>query len=125
MTSLRGLHGFDEAGSFVTRQIDLRGIPRDDAFRIDAEPGQKHEHLLGGGVLRFIEDDEGVVERAAPHEGERRNFDDIPLHIPLALVVLQHVLQGVVKGAEVGSDLLFQIAGEKPELPPLPLQRDG
>jgi len=26
--------------------------------------GQEHLHLLGGGVLRLVEDHEGVVERA-------------------------------------------------------------
>ena len=51
-------------------------IPGDDGFGIDAEPGQEHEHLLGGGVLRLVEDNECVIECAAAHVCQRCDFDN-------------------------------------------------
>jgi len=50
-------------------------VAGDHRLGAKAEAGQEHLHLLGGGVLRLVEDHEGVVERAPAHEGERRHFD--------------------------------------------------
>ena len=49
------------------------------ALESKPEAGEEHLHLLAGGVLRLVEDDEGVVQRAAAHEGERRDLDRAPL----------------------------------------------
>src|SRR5690606_8774570 len=65
----------DEAGLAALWQVDLRHVARDHRLGAEAEAGEKHLHLLGRGVLRLVEDDEGVVERPAAHEGERRHFD--------------------------------------------------
>src|SRR6266478_2484231 len=54
--------GLQQAGLFMRWQIDLRFVSRDDGLGIDAQPGQKHEHLFHGGVLRFVQDDKGMVE---------------------------------------------------------------
>ena len=50
-------------------------------LRAEAEARQEHLHLLGRGVLRLVEDDERVVERAAAHERERRDLDDALLQV--------------------------------------------
>src|SRR5688572_7278763 len=50
------------------RKIDLRDVAGDDRLRPEAQTGQEHLHLLGGRVLRLVEDDERVVEGAAAHE---------------------------------------------------------
>src|ERR1700734_3783420 len=42
------------------RQVDLRNVTGDNDFGAESQPGQKHLHLFGGGVLSFVEDDEGV-----------------------------------------------------------------
>ena len=56
-------------------QVDLLGIAADHHAAAHAEAGQEHLHLLRRGVLRLVEDDEGVGERAAAHEGDRRDLD--------------------------------------------------
>ena len=58
----------DEAGALVARQVDLGDVAGDDHARVEAEPGQEHLHLLGAGVLRLVEDDEGVVEGVVRNE---------------------------------------------------------
>src|SRR5437764_5113644 len=58
---------FDQARAAMRGEIHLRFITGNYGLRIDAQARKKHEHLLGGRVLSFIENDEGVVERAAAH----------------------------------------------------------
>src|SRR5215204_860799 len=62
-------HGLDETREACTGQIYLGNVPGDHGLRAEAQAGQEHFHLFGGGVLRFIEDHERVVQRAAAHEG--------------------------------------------------------
>ena len=57
------------------RQVDLGDVARDHHLRAEAETGQEHLHLLGRGVLRLVEHDERVVQRAAAHVGERGDLD--------------------------------------------------
>src|SRR4026207_266215 len=49
-------------------------------LRAEARPLEEHLHLLGGRVLRLVEDDERVVQGAAAHERERRDLDNAALH---------------------------------------------
>src|SRR5207237_1934236 len=58
---------------FPFGQIDLCHVSRDDRFRAEAEPREEHFHLLGSRILRFVEDDERVVQRATAHEREWRD----------------------------------------------------
>ena len=97
-------------------KVDLRDVSRDDRLGAEAEAGQEHLHLLGGRVLRLVEDDEGVVQRAAPHEGERGDLDDLPLEEPPDLLVAEDVVEGVVERAEVGVHLLGEVARQEAEL---------
>ena len=62
------------------RQVDLGHVAGDHRLGAEAQAGQKHLHLLGGGVLGLVQDDEGVVQGAAPHEGQGRHLDDAPLY---------------------------------------------
>jgi hypothetical protein len=54
----------DQPGRLLARQVDLRDVAGDDDLRAEAEPRQEHLHLLGRRVLRLVEDDERVVQRA-------------------------------------------------------------
>ena len=114
-TLAEGLDGLDEAGAFVARQINLGASPVMTALRIRAEPGEEHEHLLGGRVLRFVENDEGVVQRASAHVGERRDLDDAAFHVALDFLGFEHVVERVVERAQVGHDFFLQVAGQKSE----------
>ena len=85
------------------------------ALRLRAEAGEEHEHLLGGGVLRLVEDDKGAVQRAPAHVGERSDLDDAALHVALHFLGLEHVVQRVVERAQIGHDLFLQVARQKAE----------
>src|ERR1039457_6360481 len=43
------------------RQVDLGDVTSHDDLRAEAEPGEEHLHLFGGGVLRLVQGDERVV----------------------------------------------------------------
>src|SRR5918999_6247768 len=53
---------FDQAAFLAAREIDLCHVAVDHRLGAEADAGEEHLHLLGRGVLRFIQDDEGVVE---------------------------------------------------------------
>src|SRR3954469_6150831 len=44
--------------------VDLGGVARDDRLGAETDAGEEHLDLLGGGVLRLVEDDEAGVEGA-------------------------------------------------------------
>ena len=86
----------DEAALLAAREVDLRDVAGDHRLRAEADSGQEHLHLLGRRVLRFVEDDERMVQRAAAHVGERRNFDGVALEQLGSLVEPHEVVQRVV-----------------------------
>ena len=69
----------------------------------------------GRRVLGLVEDDERVVQRAAAHEGERRDLDHAALQVLVHLLGLEHVVEGVEQRAQVGVDLGHQVAGQEAE----------
>ena len=99
-------------------QVDLAGVAGDDDPRAEAEAGEEHLHLLGRGVLRLVEDDEGVVERPAAQERQRGDLDGAGGEQLGDRLGVDHVVQRVVERAQVGVDLLAERAGQEPE--PLP-----
>src|ERR1043165_3422787 len=58
---------FNQSGMSMCRQIDLRLVAGNYCFGIHAEPSEEHEHLFRRRILRFVEDDERVVEGAPAH----------------------------------------------------------
>ena len=98
---LERLQGLAQARAFVRWEIDLGAVTGHDTLRARADSGQKHEHLLGRGVLRFIENDEGVTQRAAAHVGERCNLDRLARDVTLQFFRLEHVVQRIVKGPQI------------------------
>ncbi len=85
------LQRLDDAGPFVCRKIDRRYIAGHDASRVRPDARQQHEHLLGGAVLSFIENDEGIVRSAAAHICERSDFDRLPSDRSLHFLRIEHV----------------------------------
>ena len=83
---LQFLLGINQAGFDISRKVDLAGISIDNHLRVKTKTGQKHLHLHDGGILRFIEDDKGIVQGPPPHISQRRNLDNLPLHHPSGLV---------------------------------------
>ena len=72
--------------------------------------------MLGGGVLRLIQNDKAVVQRPAAHVGQRRHLNVAAFQIFLVGFRPQHVEQGVVQRPQVGIHLGLQIAGQKAQL---------
>ena len=105
----------DQARRLARRQVDLRDVAGDDDLRAEAEARQEHLHLLGARVLRLVEDDEGVVDRAATHVGQRRDLDRALLHVGGQPVGVEHVVERVVQRAQVRVDLREQVAGQEAE----------
>ena len=56
-------------------QVDLGDVAGHHGLGPEPDAGQEHLHLLGRGVLRLVEHDERVVERAAAHVGQRGDLD--------------------------------------------------
>src|SRR4051794_31684803 len=68
--------GFDQAAALARRQVNLRHVARNHGLRAEADARQKHLHLLARRVLSFVQDDESIRERPAPHESQWRDFDN-------------------------------------------------
>jgi len=100
-------------GALVPPPFDLVRVAADHHPAAHPEARKEHLHLERRGVLRLVEDDEGVVERAAAHEGDRRDLDLAAGDAPLDLLGREHVVERVVERAEIGIDLLLHVAGKK------------
>jgi len=63
-------HGIDEAAGATAFEVYLAVVARDDHLAALTEPREEHQHLLLGGVLRFVENNDRVIKRAAAHAGD-------------------------------------------------------
>src|SRR5213075_3263454 len=73
---------------------------------------------LRARVLRLVEDDERVVERAPAHEGKRRDLDHALLHVSGQPVRIEHVVERVEERPQVRIHLLEEGSGQEPEALP-------
>ena len=105
--------GLLETRRHAEGQIDLARVAGDRHLRVLAKPGQEHLHLHAGRVLRLVQNDVGVGQRAPAHEGQRCNLDHARLQIALDLLGRQHVIEGIIERSQVGIDLLAHVAGQK------------
>jgi hypothetical protein len=105
----------DQAGRLPARQVHLRDVAGDHRAGTDADAGEEHFHLLGRCVLRLVQDDEGMIQGAAAHVGQRCDFDVLLLEQLGDLVEAHQVIQRVIEWTQVGVDLLRQVTGEKAE----------
>ena len=97
------------------RQVDLGDVSGDHGLGPEADAGEEHLHLLGGGVLRLVEDDEGAVQRATAHERQRRDFDRVAFEQLERAFGREHVVERVVERAQVRVDLGEHVAGQEAE----------
>src|SRR5690606_28492188 len=103
------------AGDGAYRQDILRAGAGYQLARAFAQKVQDLLHLHGRGVLRLVQDDEGIRERPATHEGQRRDLDPLFLDQLLHLLGGQEVVQRVVERLHVRIDLLLHVAGQEAE----------
>src|SRR5579875_2046089 len=106
----------DQPAAHPGRQIDLRHVPVDDHPRTVPEPRQKHFELLVCCVLRLIEDDEGIRQRAAAHVRQRCNLDRPPLEMFCDDRVIQELAERVVERPQIWIHFFAQVARQKAEL---------
>jgi hypothetical protein len=99
-------------------QIDLGDVSGYHHLRAEAQPGQKHLHLLRRGVLRLVEHDERVIESAPAHVGERGHLDRARREQLGHDLRVHHLVECVVERAEVRIDLVGKSSGQVAE--PLP-----
>ncbi len=109
------LFGFFQAAFLTAGQVDLGRVAGHDGLRAKADSRQEHFHLLAGGVLRFVEDDERVGERSAAHKGKRGDLDYAFLEHFRDLFRIDQIKQRVIKRPQIRVDLLLQVAGQKAE----------
>ena len=76
---LQHLHSLRQARGRFGRQVDLGDVASDDELGRASHAGEEHLQLAAGGVLCLVEDDEGMVQSAAAHEGQGRNLDGVVL----------------------------------------------
>src|SRR5438270_6372494 len=67
----------DQAALLAAREIDLRDVAVHHRLCAEADACEEHLHLLGRGVLRFVEDDERVVERSEEHTSELQSQSNL------------------------------------------------
>ena len=94
MPSMSGqdFFGLEQAGLILHRQIHLGGVTGDHRPGIETDPGEKHFHLFPGGVLGLIEDDKGIAQCPAAHEGEGGNLDYLLFDEITGLFRAEHVI---------------------------------
>ena len=83
-------------------------IASNDELAAKAHARKEHLHLLGRCVLSLVKNDEGIVERAAAHIGERSNLNNPLLNEGVSLLHVRHVEERVVERANVGVELLLE-----------------
>src|SRR6266481_5568826 len=106
-------HGLDQPALLPARQVNLRDVPGNHGLRIESQPRQKHLHLLAGGVLRFVQNHERIIQRPPAHKRQRRNLDDSLFQEPLQFVRVQHVIKRVIQRPHVRINLLLQRPRQK------------
>src|SRR5713226_348282 len=107
---------FDKSRTATGREIDLSYVASDHGLRSEAYPGEKHLHLFGSRVLRFVQNDERVSKRSPTHESEWRNFDHSLFEQPCNLLVIDQIEQRIIERAQVRINFVLQVTRQEAEL---------
>src|SRR4051794_1249342 len=107
--------GIREAGLGRVGQVDLMRVSANDHPAAHPEARQEHLHLQRRGVLRFVEDDERVVQGSAAHKGKRGDLDLAGGDATFDLLGGKHVVERIVERTQIGIDLLLHVARKEPE----------
>ena len=110
------LQGVDQTAAGLFGQVDLGHVAGDDHLAAHAHTGQEHLHLFGGGVLRLVQNDKGIVQRAPAHIGKGRDLNDLLFKQFLEGFRPQQIKQPIVQRAQIGVYLVLQVARQKAQL---------
>ena len=111
-------HAFQALGNIAKarearQQIGLIGIAGEHHHRMPAEAREQHLQLAEGAILRFIDHDESVIERAPAHISDRRNLDRAFSEERAQALAAEPVGERIVERAQIRRELVFQITGQK------------
>src|SRR5256885_2242456 len=67
---LQNIRRFEQTATPRIWQINLSDVASNNGFGVEPQTSDEHFHLLGGRVLRFVQNYERIVKRAPPHEGD-------------------------------------------------------
>src|SRR5688572_10244072 len=59
--------GFFQTTALVFRKVNLCKVASNDRFGIGADTGQEHLYLQVGSILRFIQNDKGMIKGTTTH----------------------------------------------------------
>ncbi len=110
---LEHIHGLQQSAAAGVGQVNLRDIAGDYGLGVEAHAGHEHLHLLRRRILRFVQDDERIVERAATHEGDRRNLNDVLLQKAVDALLVHQVIERVIQRTQIRIDLFLQRSRQK------------
>ena len=113
--ALEYVDGVKQTAATSGGQVDLRDVAVHYHFGVESLAGEHHLHLLGRAVLGFVENNEAVIECTAAHEGDRRDFNHVPIEVFVDFLLLEHIEEGVVFN---NGDLqgLLRVVTEDPEV---------
>jgi len=107
-----------QAAALALRQVNLRHISRNNRLRAIPDTGQKHFHLLRCRILRFIQNDKRIIQRASAHICQRGNLNQTLFHVFHEIFRAHDFIQRIIQGTQIGVYLLLQISGQKAQLFP-------
>src|SRR5690606_17361285 len=81
-----------QAAALPLGQVDLGWVAVDHRLAAEADTRQEHLHLFRRGVLGFVENHKGVVQRAPAHVCQRGDFDGLLLEELLHFVEAHEVV---------------------------------
>ncbi len=108
-TSRNRIFRLQQARHLVRGQIHLRQVAVHDGLGSESQAGQEHQHLLARRVLGLVENDEGPVQRAPAHVGQRSHLDHAALDQARDLFGRHHLVERVIQRPQVGQDFLLQV----------------
>ena len=74
---------------------------------------EKHLHLFRRGVLRFIQNDKGIVQGTAPHKRQGSHFDVSALNQAIRSIHVHHGVQGIIQRTQIRMDLGNHVTRQK------------
>ena len=93
----------------IKGKVLLRQVSGDDHSGAETDSRQEHLHLSRGRILRFIQDDKRIVERAAAHISKRCNLDRTLLGI-LGVTLRPHdLIERIVQRTKIWIHLALQV----------------
>ena len=107
---------FQEAGTFLVFEVDLRQVAVDDDFRVGAHAREEHFHLFGRRVLRLVQNNQRGFQRASAHVGERNDLDDFVFSQQTKPVGADDREERIVKRPQIRMNFLIKIAWQKSKL---------